>query len=174
MGLGIWKVLKKKIDEEPFLLSHHPLCKRFEKHVVTIKGYKVCMGCLFTYPSAFATLIAINILFLKLKNIKCWTLFWMGVIFFGIAMIRKLFLSDDTLSKKIHIAFRIILGISFGFELAAIQFSYGASRIIIIGIVISVATTYNIANTFKNRKICKTCPQYYKFPNCDGFKKRDS
>lgn len=171
----ILEKIGKALDEEPFILSHHPLCERYEKHVVEIHGRKVCMGCLFTYSSAAITLLLINIFhFTGIYDYS--DLFWMGILFFGLAMIRKLFLDDDKLSKNIHILFRSLLGISLGFEIGAIQYSEGSTRWILIVLVVSVMIVYNVLNTFKTRKICKTCPQYSVFPNCDGFpykKKKD-
>jgi len=160
--------LKRAIDEDPFILSHHPLCKRYEKHVVTVRGYKVCMGCLFTYSSALFTILLINIawLFFSFTYLE---LFYLGVVFFGIALIRKFFLDDEKLSKKVHILFRMVLGLSLGFEITAIQFASGNSRIYLLIIVIAVMIIYNVFNAKKTRNICKSCEQYKDFPYCDGF-----
>jgi len=161
------KRIKEEIDKEPFLLSHHPRCEKYESHVVEIKGYKVCMGCLFTYPSALITILIANLLyFTNLYDFRI--LFYLGLAFFGIALIRKFFLNDRNLSKKVHILFRIILGVSLGFEISAIEYASGTARLFLIVFVAAVIITYNVLNGIKTREICKTCEQYHLFPNCDG------
>jgi len=166
--LPLIRKIKEEIDKEPFLLSHHPLCEKYESHLVEIRGYKVCMGCLFTYPSALATILIVNLLY-SVSSYGFELLFYLGLIFFGIALIRKLFLDDNSLSKQIHILFRVVLGISLGFEISAIEYAEGESRLFLIVFVASFIVIYNIANGIHTRKTCKTCEQYPLFPNCDGW-----
>ncbi|MCG7844759.1 MAG: zinc-ribbon domain-containing protein [Methanomassiliicoccales archaeon] len=34
-----------ELRNEPILLAHHPLCGRFDDHLLTIRGRKVCRSC---------------------------------------------------------------------------------------------------------------------------------
>ena len=47
-----------ELRNEPILLSHHPLCGRFSDHLLTIRGRKVCRGCITVYPT-FAVMLVI-------------------------------------------------------------------------------------------------------------------
>ena len=38
-------------------MAHHPLCGRFDDHLAVLRGHRLCLGCLTSYPSAAALLL---------------------------------------------------------------------------------------------------------------------
>ncbi|MFX0178072.1 MAG: hypothetical protein ACFE85_17780, partial [Candidatus Hodarchaeota archaeon] len=68
-------------DIKPILLSHHPNCENFSKHVYHIKSYRLCIGCFTFYPVLIMTAVFITI-FLELSITTLLWLFYLSFLFF--------------------------------------------------------------------------------------------
>lgn len=160
--------IRRAIREDPIILAHHPFCDNFAGHTIQLRGYSVCLGCLFTYPSAAVTIavvLAFGYLGLPFTNIQ---LFGAGVVLFVVALLRKA-LDIGRENQRLHIIFRVVLGVSLGLVLSAIIVSPdGTSRLVLLAVVVGVAIVYNVWNGRRSMGICRSCEQYPEFPNCDG------
>ncbi len=162
--------IKRAIRDDPIILAHHPFCDNFAGHTIQLRGYSVCLGCLFTYPAAVVTIvviIAIGYLGLSFSNIQ---LFGAGVVLFLVAILRKA-LDIGRENQRLHIIFRMVLGVSLGLVLSSIIVSPDwTSRLVLIAIIVGVAITYNVINGRRTMGICRSCDQYPEFPHCAGSK----
>jgi hypothetical protein len=160
--------IRRAIRDDPIILAHHPFCDNFAGHTIQLRGYSVCLGCLFTYPSAgvtIAVVLAIGYLGLPFTNIQ---LFGAGVMLFAVALLRKA-LDIGRENQRLHIIFRVVLGVSLGLVLSAIIVSPDwTSRLVLLAIIAGVAITYNVLNGRRTMGICRSCEQYPEFPKCDG------
>lgn len=161
--------MKKAVQKEPFILSHHPSCEKFSHHMVDFRGYKLCMGCFFTYPAAILTII---ILYLPpFRDLFDHTqLFGLAIVFLSLNVARKLILKDR-ISKNLHILFRNFLGICLGLVVMGLLAvpETDPLRWYYLIFVISVAVVYNLANGIKTMRTCKACEEYPNFPKCQGL-----
>jgi len=161
--------IKKAIQKEPFILSHHPSCEKYSHHMVDLRGYKLCMGCFFTYPAAIITLLIAYLTPLNgyLDHIQ---FFGLAIIFLMLNVVRKLILRDR-MSKKLHIIFRNFLGICLGLVIMGLLVipDTDPMRWYYLILVISVAVIYNLANGIKTMRTCKACEDYPDFPKCQGL-----
>ena len=162
------KRMKEAIAEEPLILAHHPFCPSFAGHTVRVRGYAVCLGCLFTYPAAVATLAVLLLLGYAGYPPTYQAAFAIGVVLFLIALARKAF-DRGRFGQRVHMASRMVLGASLGFVLASVIYAPDRTvRVILIVIIVGVAVTYNVLNGRRTLRICKECSQYGDFPRCEG------
>jgi len=159
---------KTQSSTSSFLLSHHPACARFNHHVIRIKGYDVCLGCLFVYPALMVTLLLLFLISTK-ESISYWYLFIIGSILFLISVIRRVFWKGLH-NRAVHILFRVMLGASFGsVSMAVILAPVSLIKFGLILIVAGAWTAYQIGGWLSLKSECKTCPGYLQFPNCGGI-----
>jgi hypothetical protein len=151
-----------------FLLSHHPTCDRFKHHVVTIRGYDLCMGCLIVYPTMLVTLLVLYFIN-TLMSVPFWYLFILGCIFYIVAVIRRVFWKGLH-NRPVHILFRVILGISLGCVVMSLILT--PVLLIKIGlalITLGAVTAYQVGGWLGLKSECKTCMGYPYFPQCGGI-----
>ena len=88
---------------KPILLSHHPACKKFESHTITLRGKKICLGCLVIYPTIIITLSLLFMFDIILNQMIGWYLFPLGLLFLSSKII-----SAEKRFKKIQEAYQQI------------------------------------------------------------------
>ena len=150
-------------------MAHHPDCERFEDHVVRIRGTRVCMGCLFTYPPAIVLVAAVLLLrpaFLPGYHV----LFALTCLIFCLLLLRKV-LFKKPLEKSWGIFFRLIRGMGLGLGVVSILLAEGKPRMLLAATLGVVLLSYSIYSGLKAMKVCKVCPSYEQFPYCTGDKK---
>ncbi len=54
------KTLSTLWELRGFLLSHHPACERFSRHVFVVRGRRVCLGCASAYPGALSAFLVFS------------------------------------------------------------------------------------------------------------------
>ena len=155
--------LKEYFRKNPFLLAHHPSCEYFSGHTLNFRGWRLCLGCFVIYPSAIVSLISLFVLS-NFFTFSYMDMFYGALAFFGINLIRKLAFRDH-LGIRAQIVFRIILALM----LTAIWLAPNNEQIYFIGMFLAVAIGYNLFNGKKYIGTCKNCPQYDKFPKCEGL-----
>ena len=161
--------MKKAVQKEPFILSHHPSCEKFSHHMVDFRGYMLCMGCFFTYPAAILPIIIMHLP--PFRDLFDHTqLFGLAIVFLSLNVGRKLILKDR-ISKNLHILFRNFLGICLGLVVMGLLAvpETDPLRWYYLIFVISVAVVYNLANGIKTMRTCKACEEYPNFPKCQGL-----
>jgi fatty acid desaturase len=111
------------------LLSHHPNMKCFDEDVLVIKGHRICLGCLTTWPLA----IIVFCIFLPIYQNGI----YFALIFFVISQFRKLFKK-----KKIQIFFRLFSGLAVGFGLGGLIWAVNNNQffliiLLLIGVILN-------------------------------------
>jgi hypothetical protein len=91
-------------DFKELLLSHHPNRPCFNDDVIILFGRRVCAGCLFAYPIAFAILI-----FIRPSGLSSIII---ALTIAVVSQFRRL-----TTNRVIQNIFRLIAGIALGFGL---------------------------------------------------------
>ena len=149
----------KFLDElrsEPILLAHHPLCGRFDDHLLIVRGRRVCRGCVTVYPTALLVWLA-----LFLVRPDFWTALIVALALFGVQLLR--FLSNG---QGASIAFNIMLGTSLAFIIYSAIVCPADLRIYLYPFIVAVIVSFEF---LKGRKVftrCKSCPDYGSFPKC--------
>jgi hypothetical protein len=150
------------------LLSHHPSCKKFDKHTIKIGKYKFCIGCFIGYPTAIIGILAFY--FLNLSDIFDSTFFFtVGMIFISFFILSPLNL---TKIKIIKIFQKFLIGIGSVFlyfwiwslqNLFIVNFIY---FIMVFGLLLTLLNAYHAYGFYK---ICKNCENSLDWENCPGF-----
>jgi len=152
----------------PFTLSHHPECKKYLGHYITVGRYKLCIGCFFGYTSAVAFII-LHIFYGLLS-------FALNVRFLFFAFLIFLFLYASKVFDR-HLILKISSKIYISFIMVAIildvYYLADATRTIRIVMAFLAYSMMNIVLTgirgYKMVRTCRKCEQWKDFPLCDGF-----
>jgi len=145
------------IDSDPIILSHHPLCGKFDDHVFKIKGRYVCIGCATVYPSAILT-----VLFLWIMNLSSFAIaFPIAMASFALNMVR--FLSRD---HRLSVLFNAILGVSLGASLLSAINAPDNLRLSVVLVGLAVAFIFSFVKGYRVLATCKSCQRYQEFPSC--------
>jgi len=171
---------RKKLKREerwlvyPYRLAHHPLCSKFEDHVYTIKGYKVCRGCVNLYSGFLVGIIIVPILAVFL-NINFWIAFIATNVLFIFTPL-SVFLHPPRVIKDFT---RFLLGIAMVTCIATIiisiielarGFNGWALAVIFVTITIYITSRryFTRLRDRRNEQICRKCEQFY-HPRCEGL-----
>lgn len=155
--MNLARRLLTKIDSDPIILSHHPLCGKFDDHVFKIGGRHVCIGCATVYPSAIITALLLSI-----ANSSSFAIaFPIALSSFALNMMR--FLSK---SHRLSILFNTSLGVSLGASLlSAIHAPENLQLAVVLG-GLAVAFSFSFLKGYRVFATCKSCPRYREFPSC--------
>jgi len=168
--------LKKKLnrfllflsDLSPVLLSHHPNCEQFSKHVYNVGKKKLCIGCFTYYPTIIITIILTLILIdITVPNVIF--LFNISFLFFLAVILNILKLTKTKLLKIIS---KILIGIGAGFFIVAAIFLpiHLIFKIIMIwelNMFGGIIAYIRIKGIEKN---CLNCEYKKDWDNCPGMK----
>ena len=155
----------KFIDElrnEPILLAHHPLCGRFEDHLLTIRGRKVCRGCLTVYPSFALMLVLLS----------------MGRPGFEAAFVASLMqFIFQLLRFVVHgrgwsVFFNLVLGSSLALAVYSAIVCPPELRIYVYPFIITVIVVFEYFKGKRMLRRCKECPERAFYPRCARGTKR--
>lgn len=145
-----------ELRNEPILLAHHPLCGRFDDHLLTIRGRKVCRGCVTVYPALMVMLV----------------LLFMGRPTFEAAFIASLFLFSFQLlrfvmsGRKVSIIFNMVLGSSLALALYSAIVCQPDLRTHVYPFIITVIVVFELLKGRRMLKRCKECPDLASYPRC--------
>ncbi len=145
------------IDDDPIILSHHPLCGRFDDHVFRIRGRYVCIGCATVYPSAILTVLLLSIM----NSTSFEIAFPIALSAFALNLVR-------TLSKdhRFSVLFNASLGVSLGASLLSAIHAPENLQLAVVLVGLAVAFTFSLLKGHRVFAICKRCPSYGEFPAC--------
>lgn len=149
----------KFIDElrnEPILLAHHPLCGRFDDHLQTVKGRKVCRGCLTVYPS-FA--LALALLFMGRPEFVM--AFAVSLMLFALQLPRFV-----VHGGRWPVFFNLVLGSSLALAAYSAIVCPPELRIYVHPFIISVIVVFEYLKGRRMLKRCKECPDRASYPRC--------
>lgn len=155
--MNLTRRLLSTIDNDPIILSHHPLCGKYDDHLFKIRGRYVCIGCLTVYPSAVITVLLLTIL-----NSSSFTIvFPIALTFFALNLMR--FLSK---SHRLSILLNACLGISLGAcLLSAIHAPENLQLAVVFG-GLAIAISFSFVKGRRMLATCKSCQRYQEFPHC--------
>ena len=152
----------------PILLSHHPICDKFDSHVVKIGKYKYCIGCLFGNTAGIISLILLFVL-RNFGMLPPWNFFILGLY---LMLAYVLSIVGLTKYRSIKILSKIIIGIGFSFILFSIwtlDFPFWG---IFVGTAILMYVCMlpiNIKRIYEMNKICNGCVHKDEKNDCPGF-----
>jgi hypothetical protein len=155
VGGGNMKLLDE-LRNEPILLSHHPLCGKFDDHLLKIRGKKVCRGCVTVYPTA-----ALLFLTLWLVRPGFQSVLMLALVLFGIQLMR--FQSSGHLMA---IMFNLMLGSSLASIIYSAIVCPPDLRALLYPFIAAVILGFEY---LKGRRIlsrCRNCPDHGSFPEC--------
>jgi hypothetical protein len=130
--------------------------------MIEVSGRKVCLGCIFVYPSTAVTLIVLLII---TSYIEVSYLLFLGlaVLTFLINLLRFFKIKN----KSISIILRIDLGISLGLAVYTVWIApIWIPKLLVIYLVLQVASIYIFFRGLKALRICENCDRHNQFPNC--------
>lgn len=144
--------------KDPLVLSHHPLCGRFEEHVYVLRGRKVCRGCVTVYPVAMTVLI-ILLIFRPLQYDALFTLsVFTFILNLGRFLARRSVVTD--------MLFNSLLGISLAAIVSSALTAPAGDRTTIAAIAVLVFIAFNLFKGYRMFSTCRCCPSSRQFPKC--------
>ncbi|MBN1390682.1 MAG: hypothetical protein JXA22_08590 [Candidatus Thermoplasmatota archaeon] len=171
MAYSEWRELKKGLKylkaSYPYLLSHHPLCRYYDGDVLHVGKWRVCWGCIVTYPTMLCAIAAIVVLGLH-HELSWWQFMLSGLVLGSFELISlwrkgrglrhrtiKFFLglglasmTIGVFSIPVHLVFRMLIFI----QLYIVAGMLGSFRIV------------------KMEKKCRRCPWKGNWFRCPGFR----
>ncbi len=145
-----------ELRNEPILLAHHPLCGRFDDHLLTMRGRKVCRGCLTVYPTF---LVILALLLLVRPNFEA--AFFASLFQFSIQLLRFI-----TSGRRMSIIFNMILGSSLAMAIYSAIVCPPDLRIYVYPFMITVIVVFEYLKGRRMLKSCKECPDHPSYPKC--------
>jgi hypothetical protein len=149
----------KFIDElrnEPILLAHHPLCGRFEDHLLTIRGRKVCRGCVTVYP-AFAVMLVL----LLVGRPEFMPAFIISLVLFSFQLLRFIIPG-----RWWSVLFNTVLGSSLAMAIFSAIVCPPELRIFVYPFMIAVIVVFEYLKGRRMLKRCRECPSRASYPRC--------
>jgi hypothetical protein len=166
--VNVIKLYKYALEDLfPFLISHHPNCKRFDKDVFKIGEQRVCIGCSIGYPTFFLTTVILLILSYILY------IYWDLLLLIALVLYTPLILKYLGLTnhKSIKIIAALCLGMGsatslWGLIHSPINIAIWLPIFLIINIIVMVSG-YRIRRMIRQCDRCRYTRQWYR---CPGFR----
>lgn len=155
-------------DIKSILLSHHPNCDHFSKHVYHVGKYRLCIGCFTFYPSIAITII-FTLVFIDLSYFNLIMIFNLSYIFMLPVILNFLKL---TKFRVLKIFSKVSLGIGIGFYLIAI-FGLPFHILIKVFTILEINIFIGVIAYIRSihiQKECKTCDYQGDWDSCPGMK----
>lgn len=149
--------IRSAVDSDPVILSHHPMCGRFDDHMFRIGGRYVCIGCATVYPSAVATAV----LLLATDQVSFSFVFPLSLVLFAANLSRFLFRGH-----RLSAVFNVLLGASLAAAILSAVNAPDGLQLAVVVFMLSVASAFHL---LKGRRVfvtCRGCPRYSEFPKC--------
>ncbi len=166
----IWHILK---SISPFILSHHPVCSKFDSDTFGFLGRRICLGCSITYPIAVLVLV-LDILLRCDRSIGTWIVHkeWLLIASIAMGSLQALKYLYPPQMKSLRIAVKIALGVSIG-GLTVWFFTFPAIFAIQFGMFIIFAAALGFVASYRYnylRRICSGCIYHGDWDLCFGFR----
>ena len=154
-------------DVSPIIIAHHPLCRRYDNHVVFIGKRRVCLGCTTIYPIFFATMF---LLFALRSDLP-----YVNPVVYIVAGFLPVFLKAAPITNKL---LKILVNVVVGAGMALALFGIYILQVhwifkVLFFIVLLFITSYVYYKRFlKHLKICSdVCEHKANWSKCPGVKK---
>lgn len=155
----------------PHLLSHHPHCKYYDKDVLHIGRWRLCWGCIVTYPTMIITLAAL--LFFNIHNEFTWWQFIVAGTILGSFELISLWRKGRGLR---HRTIKLFLGIGLASMTIGV-FSIPIHlflRFLIFTQLFLIASFFGSIRILAMEKKCKRCRWNGNWFRCPGFEELNS
>ena len=155
-------------DIKPILLSHHPNCDHFSKHVYHVGKRRLCIGCFTFYPSIVITIL-FTLLFIDLNSYNLIIIFNLSYIFMLPVILNFLKL---TKFRVLKIFSKVSLGIGIGLYLIAI-FGLPFHILIKIFTILEINIFVGVIAYIRSnhiKKECEACDYRGDWDSCPGMK----
>lgn len=149
--------MASRIDRDPIILSHHPLCGRFDDHVFKVRGRSVCIGCSTVYPSALVTALVL----LGVGPVPFSTVIAIALSSFAVNLLRFL-----VKGHRLSVLFNAGLGMSVGAALFSAVYASEDLRLVVVLVAIAVGAVFSLLKGYRVFATCKSCEHYPEFPSC--------
>lgn len=149
--------LRSSIVRDPILLSHHPLCGKFDDHVFKIRGRHVCIGCTTVYPSA----VVAAVILIVSGQTSFGIVFPVALLSFAVNLTRLL-----VRSHRFSVLFNACLGVSLSASILSAFHAPEGLQLPIIIVGLSVAFSFSLLKGYRVFAVCKSCERYGEFPSC--------
>lgn len=163
--------LVRLVRENPFLLSHHPHCRFYDHHTVTVRGYDLCMGCFTVYPVGGLSLALLLLAAVVVPTFPLFALPTTGLYAVGAALAAPLVVSKalpGARSVRTRVAVKALLaaGLAVGFLPLVLRPGDRLLTLVLVGGSLVAYVGYKGATAFDD---CEGCPERESFPNCPGL-----
>ena len=148
--------LMDELRNEPILLAHHPLCGRFDDHLLTIRGRKVCRGCVTVYPAALVVLISMFML-----QPEFLPAFILSLALFVAQLFRL-----TSSRRQMSILFNVMLGASLAMVAYSAIVCPVDLRMLVYPFIIVVIVSFEYLKGRRMLSCCKECPHRASYPKC--------
>jgi hypothetical protein len=163
--------LARLVRDNPFLLSHHPVCRFYDHHTVTVRGYDLCLGCATVYPVGGGTLGLLLVLRLVAPGLPPFSLRTTGLYAVGAALAAPLVVSKALPGAR-SVAVRLVVK-----ALLAVGLAVGglpvvtrpADRLSTLALVGGALVAYVGSKGLTAFDDCEGCPERESFPDCPGM-----
>ncbi|HNU36430.1 MAG TPA: hypothetical protein PKJ15_07510 [Methanomassiliicoccales archaeon] len=145
-----------ELRNEPILLAHHPLCGRFDDHLLTVRGRKICRGCVTVYPTFLVMLVL-----LSLSGPTFEAAFLASLLLFSFQLMR--FVASG---RWTAILFNVVLGSSLAMVIYSAIVCPPELRIYVYPFIITVIVVFEYLKGRRMLDRCKECPSYASYPLC--------
>ncbi len=145
-----------ELRNEPILLAHHPLCGRFDDHLLTIGGRKVCRGCITVYHTF---LVMFFLVFMGRPSFEA--AFFASLLLFSVQLMR--FVASG---RWTAILFNVVLGSSLALALYSAMICPPELRIYVYPFILTVIVVFEYLKGKRMLKKCEECPDRASYPKC--------
>jgi len=170
-----WKELGRSLRaigiSFPHILSHHPHCRWYEGDVLHLGKWRLCRGCIITYPVAAFTLI-ISLLVGAHRIVPWYFLLVLGVAFGSFELIS---LWREVGGSRYRVI-KVFLGIGLALTTLGVFMTpiHLTIRILIFIQLFLIAGALASIRILKMEKKCKRCGWEGNWMRCPGFEEMNS
>ncbi|MBP7087411.1 MAG: hypothetical protein KBA58_05060 [Methanomassiliicoccales archaeon] len=138
------------------MLAHHPLCGRFDDHLLNIRGRKVCRGCVTVYP----TFVVIMVL-LFMGRPEFMAAFVASLVSFTFQLLRFLIPG-----RGWSIFFNTVLGSSLALAAYSAIVCPPDLRLFVYPFIVTVIVVFEFLKGRRMLRRCKECTSRASYPHC--------
>jgi hypothetical protein len=159
------------LRENPFLLSHHPRCRFYDHHTVTVRGYDLCMGCVTVYPVGGGSLALLLSLSVVAPSLPLFALSTTGLYAVAGALAAPLVVSkalpgSRAVGTRLLVKASLAVGLAVGFLPLVLRPGDRLRTLAVVGGGLVAYVAYKGATAFDD---CEGCPERESFPDCPGL-----
>lgn len=159
------------LRESPFLLSHHPRCRFYDHHTVTVRGYDLCMGCITVYPVGGGSLALLLLLSVVAPSLPLFALSTTGL--YAVAgtlaaplVVSKILPGSRGVETRLLVKALLAVGLAVGVLPLVLRPGDRLQTLVLVGGSLVAYVASKGLTAFDD---CEGCPERESFPDCPGF-----